>query len=174
MKLNLKRPIVFFDAQGNIAAVNCLYDPNADIGGTDIGFAYPEYVTGATLEEITSGEYYEQYAEYGAPIYHLTYEGETSNAVMNVPTYSSFMAQGEAESWLSAESYGPTQIYVNMDSQTAAEGVMFLYGANWNVVMVMIWYCPASSRSFSLRSPNSALSLSGAESVSDWVMVVPS
>ena len=65
--------IVFYDAEGNIAAVNCLYDPNADIGGTDIGFAYPEYVTGATLEEITSGEYYEQYAEYGAPIYHLTY-----------------------------------------------------------------------------------------------------
>ena len=112
--------------------------PNADIGGTDIGFAYPEYVTGATLEEITSGEYYEQYAEYGAPIYHLTYEGETTNAAMNVPTYSNFMAQGDAESWLTAESYGPTQIYVNMDSQTAAEGVMFLYGANWNVVMVII------------------------------------
>ena len=130
--------IVFYDAEGNIAAVNCLYDPNADIGGTDIGFAYPEYVTGATLEEITSGEYYEQYAEYGAPIYHLTYEGETTNAVMNVPTYSSFMAQGDAESWLTAESYGPTQIYVNMDSQTATEGVMFLYGANWNVVMVII------------------------------------
>lgn len=127
-----------YDAEGNIAAVNCLYDPNADIGGTDIGFAYPEYVTGATLEEITSGEYYEQYAEYGAPIYHLTYEGETTNAVMNVPTYSSFMAQGDAESWLTAESYGPTQIYVNMDSQTATEGVMFLYGANWNVVMVII------------------------------------
>ena len=125
--------IVFYDAEGNIAAVNCLYDPNADIG-----FAYPEYVTGATLEEITSGEYYEQYAEYGAPIYHLTYEGETTNAVMNVPTYSSFMAQGDAKSWLTAESYGPTQIYVNMDSQTAAEGVMFLYGANWNVVMVII------------------------------------
>ena len=130
--------IVFYDAEGNIAAVNCLYDPNADIGGTDIGFAYPEYVTGATLEEITSGEYYEQYAEYGAPIYQLTYEGETTNAVMNVPTYSSFIAQGDAESWLTAESYGPTQIYVNMDSQTAAEGVMFLYGANWNVVMVII------------------------------------
>ena len=31
-----------------------------------------------------------------------------------------------------------TQIYVNMDSQTATEGVMFLYGANWNVVMVII------------------------------------
>ena len=75
--------IVFYDAEGNIAAVNCLYDPNADIGGTDIGFAYPEYVTGATLEEITSGEYYEQYAEYGAPIYHLTYEGETTNAGAN-------------------------------------------------------------------------------------------
>lgn len=72
------------------------------------------------------------------PIYHLTYEGETTNAVMNVPTYSSFMAQGDAESWLTAESYGPTQIYVNMDSQTATEGVMFLYGANWNVVMVII------------------------------------
>ena len=48
------------------------------------------------------------------------------------------MAQGDAESWLTAESYGPTQIYVNMDSQTATEGVMFLYGANWNVVMVII------------------------------------
>lgn len=130
--------IVFYDATGNIAAVNCLYDPNADIGGVDIGFAYPEYVTGATLEEITSGEYYEQYAEYGAPIYHLTYEGETTNAVMNVPTYSSFMAQGDAESWLTAESYGQTQIYINMDSDTSKEGVMFLYGANWNVVMVVI------------------------------------
>ena len=48
------------------------------------------------------------------------------------------ISQGDAESWLTAESYGPTQIYVNMDSQTAAEGVMFLYGANWNVVMVII------------------------------------
>ena len=37
----------------------------------------------------------------------------------------------------------------------------------------MIWYCPVSSRSFSLRRPNSALSLSEAESVSVWVTVVP-
>jgi hypothetical protein len=37
----------------------------------------------------------------------------------------------------------------------------------------MIWYCPVSSRSFSLRKPNSALSLSEAESVSVWVTVVP-
>lgn len=130
--------IVFYDAEGNIAArqlplrSQCGHRRH----GHRVRISRIRHRRNPRRDHL--GEYYEQYAEYGAPIYHLTYEGETTNAAMNVPTYSSFMAQGDAESWLTAESYGPTQIYVNMDSQTAAEGVMFLYGANWNVVMVII------------------------------------
>ena len=131
--------IVFYDAEGNIAAVNCLYDPNADIGGTDTGSHIPNTSPARPSKRSPRANTTNSMREYGAPIYQLTYEGETTNAVMNVPDLLEFHGPGRCGKLAYGRIlYGPTQIYVNMDSQTAAEGVMFLYGANWNVVMVII------------------------------------
>ena len=71
--------VVFYDAADNaLAIVESVYDPKKAIGeATEVEFIgessqYAEMV-GATLEEVTEGPLYDQYCEYYAPIYHLTY-----------------------------------------------------------------------------------------------------
>ncbi|MBR5273743.1 MAG: BACON domain-containing protein [Bacteroidales bacterium] len=71
--------VVFYDAAENpLAIVEVIFDPKKIIGeDVEIKFVgesaqYAEMV-GATLEEVTEGTLYDQYKEYGAPIYHLTY-----------------------------------------------------------------------------------------------------
>lgn len=71
--------VVFYDAEGKtLAIVETVFDPSKVIGeAAKVEFIgesamYAEMV-GATLEEITEGLLYDQYKEYGAPIYHLTY-----------------------------------------------------------------------------------------------------
>jgi hypothetical protein len=71
--------VVFYDAEGKtLAIVETIFDPSKVIGeSAKIEFIgesamYAEMV-GATLEEVTEGSLYDQYKEYGAPIYHLTY-----------------------------------------------------------------------------------------------------
>ena len=71
--------VVFYDSAENpLAIVEAVFDPSKVIGESAtvefIGESamYAEMV-GATLEEVTEGSLYDQYKEYGAPIYHLTY-----------------------------------------------------------------------------------------------------
>ena len=71
--------VVFYDAEGKtLAIVETIFDPSKVIGeAAKIEFIgesamYAEMV-GATLEEVTEGPLFDQYKEYGAPIYHLTY-----------------------------------------------------------------------------------------------------
>lgn len=74
--------IVFYDAsETNLCVLRCYYDPSqAPVGGSDfkvelIGEA-ADYagMVGASLEEITSGELYDGWKEYNAPIFHLKYK----------------------------------------------------------------------------------------------------
>lgn len=71
--------VVFYDSSDNpLAIVEAVFDPNKVIGESEViefigeSAMYAEMV-GATLEKITGGPLYDQYKEYGAPIYHLTY-----------------------------------------------------------------------------------------------------
>lgn len=71
--------VVFYDSSEKpLAIVEAVFDPSKVIGeSATIEFIgesamYAEMV-GATLEEVTEGPLYDQYKEYGAPIYHLTY-----------------------------------------------------------------------------------------------------
>lgn len=71
--------VVFYDSEGNaLAIVETIFDPSMVIGeAAKVEFIgesamYAEMV-GATLEEVTEGSLFDQYKEYGAPIYHLTY-----------------------------------------------------------------------------------------------------
>lgn len=71
--------VVFYDSSDRpISIVETVFDPKKVIGEeAEIGFIgdsaqYAEMV-GATLEEVTDGPLYDQYKEYAAPIYHLTY-----------------------------------------------------------------------------------------------------
>ena len=71
--------VVFYDSsEAPLAIIEAIFDPKKVIGETaEIKFIgesaqYAEMV-GATLEEVTEGPLWDQYKEYGAPIYHLTY-----------------------------------------------------------------------------------------------------
>lgn len=74
--------VAFYDAAGNnMCVLRCIFDPTqAPVGGSDfkvelIGEA-ADYagMIGASLTEITSGEDYDSWKEYGAPIFHLKYK----------------------------------------------------------------------------------------------------
>lgn len=74
--------VAFYDVAGNnLAVVRCIYDPSyaPDGGGEFTGefigeSAYYAEMVGASLEEITSGPLFDQWIEYNAPIYQLTYK----------------------------------------------------------------------------------------------------
>lgn len=74
--------VAFYDKDGkNLGVIRCDFDPTQAPQGsttTTIEFIgesamYAEIV-GATLVEVTEGELYDGWKEYGAPIYHLTYK----------------------------------------------------------------------------------------------------
>lgn len=74
--------VVLYDASGaTLCVFRCYFDPSqAPVGGSDfkvelIGEA-ADYagMVGASLKEITSGELYDGWKEYNAPIFHLTYK----------------------------------------------------------------------------------------------------
>lgn len=84
--------VVFYDgAENPLAIVEVIFDPKMIIGeDVDIKFIgesaqYAEMV-GATLEEVTDGTLYDQYKEYGAPIYHLTYRMMGMPMRISIPT----------------------------------------------------------------------------------------
>lgn len=132
--------VVFSNDEGDFAIIYCVYDPDAVIGGSgsSVEFAYPDLVRDATLEDVTDDPAFADYNPgNGAPVYHLTYGPNASNAVLNVPSYTMSMSMN-ASDWLYAESYGSTQCYVYMDSPTTATGSLYFYNSSWSTVLVLV------------------------------------
>lgn len=83
--------VVLLGSSGNVlAVVRCILDPEKVIGEVaDVTFLgesemYAPLV-GATLVHVTEGPVYDQYMEYGVPVYHLTYTKENEPLLISIP-----------------------------------------------------------------------------------------
>ena len=101
--------VKFLDEEGNaLAVVWFTFDPDFTPSGSgseggDIKFIgemanYADMV-GASIVPVTEGEYYNTYAEYGCPIYKLSYteSGYSMPMSINVPEYQNTMVIPEAK-----------------------------------------------------------------------------
>lgn len=153
--------IVFTDADGRFALIQCIYDENYPIGGGgdgfEVNFAMPDFVSGATLVQITR-ENYQQVAggdsdlaasfnenlEMGIPQYMLTYSTpEPSNAVLEVSPYNQIMIMPmSGAEWLDYEPMSDTQVLISMakpEADQAPYGMVQFLDSGWN--MKCIVYC---------------------------------
>lgn len=141
---------VFYDGEGDFAVMYCVYDQGAgEEGGSeyDVKFSYPESAASndnSTLVELTSDDpLYADYAEYGVPVYHLTYTKENTpmSMIEGLPTG---MAVPNAE-WLSIEP-GEGYYTVRMNAATAfgdtgtktATSYIMFYDASWNTALILV------------------------------------
>ena len=131
--------IVFKDANNlNYALLLLTYDPSS--AAAPFSFAYPDYVSGATLSKYSGtllnailGEHYGLSSD---NVYELRYSGEPSMALLNVPgepfgeaAWNNYPVS--ADYWLTYEMEGTSQMYVNMTKK--GESDWFL----WNDSMGM-------------------------------------
>jgi hypothetical protein len=147
--------IKFLDAEGNcIAVIWCVFDPSfTPSGDSGSGSGSVEFIgemamyasmLGASLEEVTSGEYYEMYKEYGCPIYSLTYTSYQSMTMpmsISTPQYSmAYVMPDSLGEYIWAE---PTEGGATINMQlpediTSATAAMMFYGMDYSPVLVLI------------------------------------
>lgn len=93
---------------GTYSGIYFHYSEKTSGGGSTGGpeFAYPDYVwmDGTTLEELTEGEWYNVFMEFGVPIYQLTYTKTAPSMSMfkNLPQFCTNVMESD---WLTYE-YG--------------------------------------------------------------------
>lgn len=153
--------VVFSNADGKFAVIQCIYDENIQIGGGDqfsLDFSYPELVSGATLVHITSenleeisGRYpdlradFEEQLGMGTPIYMLQYTSASPNTatLKASATFASIMVMPmSGAEWLTYEAMGETELMVNMEKPTSDQvqtGMVQLLDNGWNIKAIV--YC---------------------------------
>lgn len=120
-----------------VAMVYCILDKDAKLSDKGVEFVYPTVVQNATVSELTSGNYYDQYKNLGCRIYHLTYTGQANTAQLKTPTFSSFERANEADTWLSIEG-DASSLQINMNTEEAKEGVLIFKNAGGSAVFVLV------------------------------------
>ena len=99
-------------ADGTTATIYARYNENASVGGDEgvnLTFAYPEYaesIDGSSLEKLTSGPLYNQYAmNYGVgDVWHVTFtQASHTMSMINGLTDGGFLENEEDAEWLSYE-----------------------------------------------------------------------
>lgn len=149
--------VKFLGSEGEtLAVVYCIFDPTfnpSGEGGESSGKVefigemamYAEMV-GASLAEVTSGEYYDTYKEYGCPIYSLTYASfmaKTMPMSVSVPNYLMVTVNPASLSdyfWAEGTEGGAT-IYMQMpegQDEAPTTATMLFYGADYSVVFVLV------------------------------------
>lgn len=147
--------VKFLGADGEtLAVVWCVFDPDfspsgeggessgsVEFIGETAGYAS---MVGASLEQITSGDIYNQYAEYGCPIYSLTYSSfmaQTMPMSISTPAYTMAIVNPTNMSdyfWQEGTAGGAT-IYMQVpDEIPTATATMLFYGADYSVVLVLV------------------------------------
>ncbi len=145
----------FIDSVGNtLAVVWCVFDPS--FTATDPGQSgsvkfvgesaqYAEMV-GATLTEITSGQYYDTYKEYGCPIWELkygSYMARTFPMTVSVPGYTSAKVVPESKKkyfWSEGAEGGATvSMQCPEDVDTDSAVMLFYSGETVVFVLVCVW-----------------------------------
>lgn len=147
--------IKFLDADGNaLAVIWCVFDPSFTAGGgSDSGSGSVEFIgemasyasmVGASLAEVTEGEYYEMYKEYGCPIYSLTYASymaETMPMSISTPQYSMAMVTptNMSEYFWAEMTMGGATIYMKVpETMPTATAAMMFYGMDYSPVLILI------------------------------------
>lgn len=99
-------------ADGTTATIYARYNENASVGGDEginLTFAYPEYaesMDGSSLEKLTSGPLYNQYAmNFGvSDVWHVTFtQASHTMSMINGLTDGGFLENEEDAEWLSYE-----------------------------------------------------------------------
>lgn len=137
--------VVLRDKSGNaVAAIRLSLDYSfwPEVEYTDIRFVMEDSIVdgddsmmpkNVVLEQLTSGSLYEQYKEYGIPVWRLVYKSADSayNAMIYVPPFpaddsDSIDIEKGAEAWLSAESGCTTEkkiwLHVKMNDKSPELG----------------------------------------------------
>lgn len=147
--------IKFLDAEENpLAVIWCVFDssftPSGDSGsgsgsvefiGETAGYAS---MLGVSLVEVTEGEYYEMYKEYGCPIYSLTYTSFMSQTMpmsISTPNYSMALVTppNMADYFWAEPTMGGATIYMQLpDEIPSATAAMMFYGMNYSPALILI------------------------------------
>ncbi|MGN1210744.1 MAG: hypothetical protein ACI4TM_03605 [Candidatus Cryptobacteroides sp.] len=109
-------------------------DPNT----WDIKFEYPNLVQGARLNKYVSGPLFDQFKEYGAPVYELVYFNENGKCgytpMLKLPSYSSVVA---SDKWLTYEG-SAASFHIYMDAKTYSRGNILFYNSKNEVMIVLV------------------------------------
>lgn len=122
--------VVLLGSSDNVlAVVRCVLDPEKVIGEVaDVTFlGESEMVApmvGATLVHVTEGPVFDQYKEYGVPIYHLTYTKENEPMLISIPTaIKSYMPNP----WALIDNFRINDMYFDDGSFERVEGGIRIY-----------------------------------------------
>ena len=127
-----------------VAVFFCRYNENIVIGGeVNVVFAYPGYAASwdhSELELITDGQFYEQYAKYNVPIYHLLYtETNPTMSMLNGLTMNYVYENEEDKEWLTYEYSEENQVIVmNPDKGDGKTGALFFKDGINNLRLILI------------------------------------
>lgn len=126
-------------ADGTAAIIYLRYNVNATAGGdgVSLAFSYPAYavdVDGSSLVELTSGELYDMYSEYGAPVWHVTFSTVAHTMSMLTGISTEWIATLENEldaEWLSFEGGLEFQTVATSEAGNGKTGaIIFRDGSN--------------------------------------------
>ncbi len=126
-------------ADGTAAIIYLRYNENATAGGdgVSLAFSYPEYAVdmdGSSLVELTSGDLYDMYSEYGAPVWHVTFTKVAHTMSMLTGISTEWIATLENEldaEWLSFEGGSEFQTVITDEAGNGKTGaIIFRDGSN--------------------------------------------
>lgn len=148
-----RQAVVLRNGDDVVAVIKCVMSESywPETGYRDIYFSIMDSMSvvdeelmpkGVTLQELTSGEVYDKYAEYGIPVWRIVYDSPESkyNAMINVPPYpadneNSIFIDESVRGWLSAEGGFTEQdkayLHIGMSDKYPESGkssVVVLYG----------------------------------------------
>ncbi len=145
--------IKFIGADNEVlAVVYCIFDPNFSPAGsgetgavTFIGetASYASMV-GASLQEVTSGEYYEMYKNMECPIWSLTYASSMAQIMpmsISIPEFARYTVVPEAYSeYVTVEGAmgGATISMRYPDEITEATAVVTFYDSSWSQIFILV------------------------------------
>ena len=113
---------------GTCSAFYCRYNENPAGGSSDGGpeFAYPDFVwqDGTSLVELTEGEWYNVFAEFGVPVYQLTYTSSAPSMSMfkNLPQFCTNVMESD---WLAYEYGEEFQMITMAESGNGQVGALY-------------------------------------------------
>ena len=142
--------VAFKNGDDVVAVISCLYNLDYSLsgnGGGDAGlsFTYPDYAVGmdgSTLEQLTSGEYYQMIVgNFGEmPVWHLTYSKTTAtmSAISGINTEWTALYVDEADkSWLSFEMGEMSMVGMN-ESGNGKTGIIIFRDSNYTMKLALV------------------------------------